>query len=113
MVIYHCRGGGMKKEKININYTEYETYIPESLKNRRTIYKAVKDKKKISTFIPGTISSIFVKEGDKVQIGQKLLILEAMKMENEILSPVEGIIKKIYIKKGDTTKKDQLLIEIE
>ncbi len=103
----------MKKEKININYTEYETYIPDSIIKRRTTYKMVKDKRKISTFIPGTISGIFMKEGDKVQIGQKLLILEAMKMENEILSPIEGIIKKIYVKKGDITKKDQLLVEIE
>ncbi len=103
----------MKKGKINIDYTVYETNIPESLKKVRRTYRVVKNKKHITAFIPGTIRGIFVKIGDKVQVGQKLLILEAMKMENEIISPVEGTVKKLNVAVDDKVGKDQLLIEIK
>jgi biotin carboxyl carrier protein len=60
--------------------------------------------------LPGTISEIFVKEGDFVKEGQKLFLLSAMKMENEILSDFEGKVKKIFVKKGENVKKDQILL---
>lgn len=51
--------------------------------------------------IPGTIVRYLVKEGDEVQAGTPVVILEAMKMENEILSPVTGKVKTINFKPGD------------
>lgn len=62
--------------------------------------------------ISGTITEIFIKEGDFVEKEQKLLTLLAMKMENEIRAVKEGRIKKIFVKKGDIVKKDQKLLEI-
>ena len=61
--------------------------------------------------IPGQIKTIFVKAGDNVQEGQKLLILEAMKLENEINSTKTGVIKKIHVTEGVTVIQDQLLVE--
>src|SRR5208283_1534604 len=37
--------------------------------------------------IPGLVTRIFIKQGDMVSAGERLLILEAMKMENEITAP--------------------------
>ncbi len=51
--------------------------------------------------IPGTIVRYLVKEGDNVQAGTAVVILEAMKMENEIVAPVSGRIKSINFKAGD------------
>ena len=62
--------------------------------------------------IPGLISCIFVKEGDRVKTGVKLCILEAMKMENEITSPKNGIVTRIYIDSGNNVEKGNLLMEI-
>jgi len=62
--------------------------------------------------IPGLVSQLFVKPGDNVDIGQKLLILEAMKMENEIDSPVSGIVNNIHIKSGDKVEKGKLIMDI-
>ena len=62
--------------------------------------------------IPGLVSQLFVKPGDNVNIGQKLLILEAMKMENEIDSPVAGIVNTIHIKSGDKVEKGERIMEI-
>jgi len=62
--------------------------------------------------IPGLVSQLFVKPGDNVDIGQKLLILEAMKMENEIDSPISGIVNNIHIKSGDKVEKGELIMDI-
>ena len=62
--------------------------------------------------IPGLVSQLFVKPGDNVNIGQKLLILEAMKMENEIDSPIAGIVNNIHIKSGDKVEKGELIMDI-
>ena len=62
--------------------------------------------------IPGLVSQLFVRPGDNVDIGQKLLILEAMKMENEIDSPIAGIVNNIHIKSGDKVEKGELIMDI-
>jgi biotin carboxyl carrier protein len=61
--------------------------------------------------MPGLVIEWFVSEGDSVQAGDKILVLEAMKMENVIKSPGEGIVKKIMINKGTAIEKNQVLIE--
>ena len=66
----------------------------------------------IHALIPGMVSRLFVKPGDKVEIGQRLLILEAMKMENEIDSPIGGTICNIFIKASDKVKKGELIMNI-
>ena len=44
---------------------------------------------------------VFVKEGDKVNTGDNLLIYEAMKMENTLKSEKAGTIKSLSVKEGD------------
>jgi len=61
--------------------------------------------------IPGLIIDLRVKEGDEVQAGDPILILEAMKMENIIKSPGAGKIKTVRIKKGESVEKNQVLVE--
>ena len=63
--------------------------------------------------LPGTILDIFVKEGDTVVEGQKLLILEAMKMENNIEAEISGTITKLAVSKGSAVMEGDLLIIIE
>ena len=62
--------------------------------------------------IPGLVSQIFVQQGDKVIVNEKLFILEAMKMENEIGSPIKGTIDHIYCKVGDKVEKGNIIMEI-
>ncbi len=62
--------------------------------------------------LPGTILNIFVKVGDSVSIGQKIITLEAMKMENNINSDKEGKVTNIKIKKGDAVMEGDVLVEI-
>ncbi len=60
--------------------------------------------------MPGLVLDLRVSEGDKVQKGDPVLVLEAMKMENIIKSPADGIIKKINVKKGIAVEKNQVLV---
>ena len=67
----------------------------------------------IISYIPGTIVSIFVSEGQVVNEGEVVLMLEAMKMQNRIAMPFEGKIKKIHVKEGDKIPKNFVMVEIE
>ena len=60
--------------------------------------------------MPGMIICYEVSEGDTVEEGDVVLILEAMKMENSITSPVSGTVKQIGFKDGDSVKKGDLLV---
>lgn len=50
--------------------------------------------------IPGTVSKIFVKEGDKVEKNTVIMTVEAMKMETSVLSKVAGVVDEIYVQVG-------------
>jgi biotin carboxyl carrier protein len=60
--------------------------------------------------MPGLILQVMVKEGDSIQKGDTLLILEAMKMENVLKAQGDGIVKKVSINKGDRVEKGHVLI---
>ena len=62
--------------------------------------------------LPGAVVKILVSEGDEVESGQTLMILEAMKMETEVKSAASGTIEKVSVKVGDQVKAGQVLLEI-
>ena len=66
----------------------------------------------IKSPLPGVILDLFVKEGDIVKIGQRLLVLEAMKMENNIESDKAGRVVSIAKSKGDSVMEGDVLIVI-
>ena len=63
--------------------------------------------------MPGLVLSLQVEEGDTVELGQPLVILEAMKMENILTSPRKGIVSKINFAQGDTVNPDDIILEFE
>lgn len=63
--------------------------------------------------MPGKLVSVLVKEGDVIEEGQEVCVVEAMKMQNILRSPKHATIKKIRNKAGDSLKVDQIIIEFE
>jgi 3-methylcrotonyl-CoA carboxylase alpha subunit len=63
--------------------------------------------------MPGTIVALWVKPGQQVAKGDKLLVIEAMKMEQTIYAPREGTIKQCHYKVGDLIEEGAELIEFE
>lgn len=69
--------------------------------------------KEIISPMPGTILDIMVKEGQPVEKGDPIMILEAMKMENIIKSPQSAVVKHIQASTGQNVIKGEKLIMFE
>lgn len=62
--------------------------------------------------MPGSVMKFLVKEGDEVQRGKNLFVLEAMKMENDVISEYSGKVYKIYVKPGDIVQAGEPIMKI-
>ena len=127
----------MKKYKITVNGQSYEVEVEEignesassapsittqnpSKPVEASMPKAAAPKKsgavgesKITSPMPGTIMTIKAKEGDKMQKGDVLMILEAMKMENEIIAPEDGVLISIDVAEGAAVDTGDILATFE
>ena len=63
--------------------------------------------------MPGSVVKVLVAEGDEVEAGQSLVIVEAMKMENDVRSPIDGVVKTVNVAAGDSVGTTEAMIEIE
>jgi len=66
----------------------------------------------ITAPLPGTITSIEVKEGDQVKAGQTVIVMEAMKMANNITAEADGTVKAILVQQGAQVQSGDALVEI-
>ncbi|MBE8540009.1 biotin/lipoyl-containing protein [Geoglobus acetivorans] len=67
----------------------------------------------VKAMLPGNVTKILVSEGESVNTGDVLLILEAMKMENEITAPANGKVKEIKVSEGQRVETGQVLVVLE
>ncbi|MCK9270137.1 MAG: biotin/lipoyl-containing protein [Bacteroidales bacterium] len=79
-------------------------------KIKKTITKTAGHDVKIP--LPGNIMQVFVKNGDEVKLGDKLVMYEAMKMENVIVAEKDGVIQNLTVQPGDTVLQDAKIMEI-
>jgi acetyl/propionyl-CoA carboxylase alpha subunit len=85
---------------------------PRSLRGRS---RAPDDQgpKKITAPMPGKVVRLLVHEGDEVEAGAGVAVVEAMKMQNEIKSPKKGTIQKILVKEGAAVNAGGVLAIVE
>lgn len=62
--------------------------------------------------MPGLVVAVSVSEGQQVEKGQTLLILESMKMQNELRAPYAGAVTRLRIKAGESVQQKQILLNI-
>jgi len=67
----------------------------------------------VTAIMPGLIIKILKKEGERVEVGDTILILEAMKMQNDIQAKVAGTIQQMNVKQGENVEMRQVLCVIE
>ncbi len=66
----------------------------------------------VRAYMPGRVVALLVEEGQEVEAGQGLLVLEAMKMENEIQAEYAGTVHRIMVEAGEPVEGGQALCEL-
>jgi biotin carboxyl carrier protein len=89
-----------------------EVRDPRSLRGRS---RAADDHgpKKITASMPGKVVRLLVREGEAVDQGAGVAVVEAMKMQNEIKSPKKGAVRKILVSEGATVNPGDVLAIVE
>lgn len=124
----------MKKFRITVDGKTYEVEVEEvkggSAEQERPVRQAspatpapaprpvskartAPGKGKVTAPMPGTVIKLLASEGDKVEAGQTVAILEAMKMENNINANASGTVVSINVQPGQNVDSGQLLLTIE
>ncbi|WP_078546623.1 acetyl-CoA carboxylase biotin carboxyl carrier protein subunit [Litchfieldia alkalitelluris] len=67
----------------------------------------------VRSIMAGNVWKILVQEGDKIDEGQEVIILESMKMEIPVTADLSGTVKKINTKEGDFVNEGDVLLELE
>ncbi|HIU58324.1 MAG TPA: acetyl-CoA carboxylase biotin carboxyl carrier protein subunit [Candidatus Ornithomonoglobus merdipullorum] len=67
---------------------------------------------KVVAPMPGTIVSVKVNVGDKVEKGTLVAVLEAMKMENEIFAGVDGVVASVNVSAGDSVNAQDVIVSV-
>jgi len=63
--------------------------------------------------LPGAVIQVLIKNGEVVEKGQALMIIEAMKMEHTISAPQSGTVKRIYFAAGEQVSEGAQLLDFE
>jgi 3-methylcrotonyl-CoA carboxylase alpha subunit len=63
--------------------------------------------------MPGTVVKVLVSEGDEVEEGQLLLVLEAMKTEHSVAAPHDGVVASLPFGEGASVPGGGVLVELE
>jgi biotin carboxyl carrier protein len=67
----------------------------------------------LSSPMPGQVQKVLVAEGDSVEPGQPLLVVEAMKMQLEIKAPQAGRVRRLRAREGDQVEAGVPLAELD
>lgn len=106
-----------KKLTISVDGNDYDLVLKDKfdlLLQKLGMERGLSAKvKELKAPMPGKVLQINVKEGDEVQKGDQIIVLEAMKMENAIKSPGEGKVKSVKVKEEEPVEKGQVLVEFE
>jgi biotin carboxyl carrier protein len=89
-----------------------EVRDPRSLRGR-TRAGVDHGSRKITAPMPGKVVRLLVREGDEVEPGRGVAIVEAMKMQNEIKSPKRGTVQKVLVSEGAAVNAGDVLAIVE
>jgi biotin carboxyl carrier protein len=94
---------------------EYRAEVadPRSWRGRRHGALEAQGRQQIAAPMPGKVVRLLVTQGDTVEAGQGLLVVEAMKMQNEIRSPKSGKIEKLCASEGQAVNAGDVLLWVE
>jgi biotin carboxyl carrier protein len=83
---------------------------PRSLQTRRSAAAGKSGPQNLTAPMPGKIVRLLVAEGQEVEAGTGLVVIEAMKMQNELKSPKKGLVQKIVVAEGGNVNAGDVLV---
>lgn len=100
---------------LHTGLAEYQAEVtdPRSWRGRRHGPLEAEGRQQIAAPMPGKVVRLLVKQGDTVEAGQGLLVVEAMKMQNEIRSPKSGKVEKLFVDEGQAVNAGEVLLLVE
>ena len=107
---------GMRTVSFELNGIRRDVQVPDEAAQKNIVRVAMadpEDKSQVGASIPGAVSKIAVKAGDRVEKNQTLVTIEAMKMETAVTARMSGTVASVEVKEGDTVKGGQLLLTIQ
>jgi biotin carboxyl carrier protein len=96
---------------VSLDGCTYKLEKPVSGQSKRNISRT--QELQVRAPMPALVRHLAKSEGDIVDEGQTIMILEAMKMEMRIEAPHKGRISRLFVKMGQTVAKDELLVEVD
>lgn len=110
------RADGMRTVFFELNGQPREVEVRDKSLKQESQARRKADSTKLGEVgapIPGAVTLLHVEAGEKVQKGDRLLVLEAMKMQTTIHAPTDGTVKEIAVKVRQAVEARDLLVTIE
>ena len=107
---------GTRNVQFELNGMRREVAVPDPTAAdsvKQTVMADPNDKSQAGASIPGMVSKINVKPGDKVKENDVLVVIEAMKMETSVVARMEGTVDEVFIKANQSVKAGELLLTIK
>jgi len=82
---------------------------PRQWQGRRGGAVEVEGRQQIVAPMPGKVVRVLVRQGEKVEAGRGLLVVEAMKMQNEIRSPKTGTLERLLVSEGQAVNAGEVV----
>ncbi len=105
-----CDDKKQRCKSLIIDGTKYRTFYNHKFENRKKYEPP--DPNRITSYFPGTVIKLFVREGQEVKKGDNMLILDAMKMKNRLIFEKSGTVKTLHVSEGEKVPKDFLMVEL-
>lgn len=96
---------------IHVDGQAYSLSVPDTRGPRRRQGAAGGDA--LTAQMPGQVIEVRTAQGDVVEKGQTLIVMEAMKMEIRVSAPAGGRVARLLVEVGDVVERGQLLVEME
>ena len=106
---------GTRNVMFELNGMRREVAVPDPSaegRGHRAVMADPEDKGQVGASIPGMVSKIHVKAGDRVEVNQVIAVIEAMKMETSVVARLAGVVEEISAKEGAAVKAGELIMTI-
>ena len=106
---------GTRNVQFELNGMRREVAVPDKnavATTKQIVLADPEDKSQLGASIPGAVTKVEIKPGDRVVENQVIAVVEAMKMETSVVSRLDGTVDEVFVKPGQTVVAGELLATI-